>query len=656
MSTKVIKHKLKNRKRMVNNNEYTDYSRLNIEELFDKAVQMHKSDNLEDAKALYDMILTADPSNADAHHLIGLIAYQTGNNQRAVEYIEKAIASNPTMPHYHNNLGNAFLNSDKNDRAVLCFKEALCLKPDYVEALNNLGNALKKKGKNEEAKVQYLKAIQLVPDYYPAINNLANLLKDEGLMDEAIVHYRRVVTLKPELAEAYFNLGNALNELDNPNDAVEQYRKALSINPDSAEVHSNLGNVLKKSGKYDDAVKHYNTAICLKPDYAEAYNNLSDVYRILGEFDKAIELAQESIQKRPDIESAYVNLGNIYFAHGNYSASIEQYQRALKIRPDYPDAHYNKGLVLLMKGEFQEGWKEYGWRFKSKEIADQINYRELGIPEWDGTSLNGKTILIRSEQGLGDQIQFARYIPLIKEMGGRVIFECHKELMPLFESYNDIDRLVEKPYNSDCVENVDVCVQLLNLPGIFGASLDNILADVPYLKTDTVSVEKWEARFNRASFKIGIVWAGNPNHGNDRNRSCKLTDFTLLSSIPEVELFNLQKGGMSEKDERQLTVMQVTDLGKELNDFSDTASIIENLDLVISVDTSVAHLAGALGRHVWTLLPFIPDWRWMLDRDDTPWYPTMKLFRQRKPGDWEEVLERVSVKLTDYIKGRDETK
>ncbi len=656
MSPKVIKKKLKLKKGAVNNDNGTGYSCLNIKELLDRALQLHQLGNMDDAEALYNKILTADPRNSDALHLLGLIAYQSGDNQMAVEYIEKAIAGNASMPHYHNNLGNAFFNSGQNDRAILCFREALCLKPAYVEALNNLGNALRKKGDNNEATDQYVKAIQLAPDYYPAINNLANLLKDKGMLDEALIHYKRAVTLRPELAEAYYNFGNALNELDNPNDAETQYRKALSIKPDFTEVHSNLGNILKKRGKYDDAVKHYNTAIHHNPDFAEAYNNLSDVYRILGKYDQALELCHISIQIKPDFNSAYVNLGNIYLAQGNFTASLEQYQKAIEIRPEYPDAHYNKGLVLLMKGEFREGWEEYGWRFKSKEIADQINYRELGIPVWDGTPLNGRTILIESEQGIGDQIQFARYIPLMKKMGGRVVFECQKELIPLFESYKDIDRLVEKPYKSDCVENIDVCVKLLNLPGIFDASLDNILADVPYLKTGNVSVDKLEDRFNIATFKIGIVWAGNPNHGNDRNRSCKLTDFNVLSSIPEVELFSLQKRGINENDERQLSAMQVTDLGKELYDFNDTASIIEKLDLVISVDTSVAHLAGALGRPVWTLLPFIPDWRWMLDREDTPWYPTMKLFRQRVPGSWEEVFERVAVELINYVKGRDETK
>jgi tetratricopeptide (TPR) repeat protein len=648
MVTKISKRKMKNRRG-------TDSSQ-DIKSILGEAVQLHQSGNLSEAESLYRKILVVDPAHADALHLLGVTAYQTGQNSRAIEYIQKAIGINPSMPQYYNNLGNAFLNSEETDEAVKCFEDALRINPDYIEACNNLGNALKNKGETERALDYYTKAIVLNPDYIPVINNLANLLKKLGRTDEAVIHYKKAISLDPGVSETYFNLADALKDLDMFDDAIEQYRQAISIRPDFAEAYSDLGNILKKIKKYDEAIENYRKAISLKPDFAEAYNNLSDTYRVLGKFSESVDLGLKAIQVKPDFESAYVNLGNIYLAQGNYNASIEQYQKAIEIRPNYPDAHYNMGLLLLLMGEFEEGWKEYGWRFKSKEIADQIGYRDLGIPVWNGTPLNGRTILIMSEQGFGDQIQFARYIPLIKEMGGRVLFECHKELMPLFESFEGIDRLLEKPYNSDSGENTDVCVQLLNLPGIFGAKLDNMLADVPYLKADPGSADKWESRFNRASIKIGIVWAGNPKHSNEGNRSCKLSDFTLLSSIPDVELFSLQKDGMNGNYESHLSAMKVIDLGKEIGDFNDTASIIEKLDLVISVDTSVAHLAGSLGRPVWTLLPFIPDWRWMLDREDTPWYPTMKLFRQREPGDWEDVLNRVTVKLLNYIKERDETK
>ncbi|HDH06704.1 MAG TPA: tetratricopeptide repeat protein [Nitrospirae bacterium] len=640
---KTIKRNKNKRKPVVHIN--TGFDHTDLTRMLEKAIRLHQSGNLANAELLYRQILLTNHNHADALHLLGVLAHQTGKNSLAVEYIEKAITINPSMAHYHNNLGNAFLNLNQTDSAVRCFLEALRIKSDYVEAYNNMGNTLKKMGEGEKAIDHYMKAMELNPDYVPAINNLANLLKDQGELDEAIVYYRKAITLKPDLAEAYFNLGNAFKESDKFDDAVEQYYKAISINPDFADVHNNLGNVLKKKRMYDEAVKHYNRAINLNPGLAEAYNNLGDAYKELGKFDEAVELSQKAVHIKPDFDMAYVNLGNIFLAQGNFSGAVEQYQKAIDLSPDLPDAHFNKGLVLLMKGELEEGWKEYQWRFKSTEISQQIGYRDLGIPVWDGSPLEGRTILIKSEQGIGDQIQFARYIPLVKARGGRVLFECHKELMLLFEGYKGIDKLLERPYSSDCGEIPDVCIQLLDLPGIFGTNVNTIFADVPYLKVGYDKNDKWKSRIDGELFKVGLVWAGNSAHTNDRNRSCKLSDFAPLASIPGIAFFSLQKDGMSENGNS----LQVADLGKNLGDFCDTAAIIENLDIVISVDTSVAHLAGALGKPVWTLLPFIPDWRWMLDREDTPWYPTMRLFRQPKHGDWKSVFNKIAKELEEYL-------
>ncbi len=640
---------IKRNKKKANDYLNTGSSHTNLTSMLGKAIQFHQSGNLAGAGFLYRKILLTDQDNADALHLLGVIAHQTGKNNLAVEYIEKAVKINSSMPHYHNNLGNAFLNLNQTDNAVRCFNEALRLKSDYVEAYNNLGNALKKMGENERAADQYMKAIYLTPDYVPAINNFANLLKDQGRLDEAIIYYRKAVTLKPDLAEAYFNLGNAFKESDKVDDAIEQYYKALSINPDFADVHNNLGNLLKKKKRYDEAVKHYNKAITLNPGLAEAYTNLGDAYKEQGEYDVAVELCQKALLVKSDFDWAYVNIGNIFLDQGNFSGAIKQYRKAIDLRPDFPDAHFNKGLVLLMRGELEEGWKEYEWRFQSKEILQQIGYMDMEIPVWDGSPLEGRTILIKSEQGIGDQIQFARYIPLVKEHGGRVIFECHKELMRLFDAYDGIDRLLERPYSSDYGETPDVSIQLLSLPRIFGTTLHTIFADVPYMKVDSETINIWKSRIKSGLFKVGLVWAGNPDHRNDRNRSCRLSDFAPLVDVPGVVLFSLQKGGISMSENNLPTDMHVADIGSHVDDFYDTAAVIENLDLVISVDTSVAHLAGALGKTVWTLLPFIPDWRWMLNREDSPWYPTMRLFRQPEPGDWESVFKRVAGELKEYL-------
>ncbi|MDH4027508.1 MAG: tetratricopeptide repeat protein [Nitrospirota bacterium] len=613
--------------------------------MFKRALSLHQSGRLAEAEDLYRQILQFEPGHADALHLLGVTAYQRGNNSLAVEYIEKATGIDSAVPYYHNNLGSALMNLGEAVRAEHCFNEALRLKPDYSEAWNNLGNSVRVQGRDDEAMTSYKRSIELNSEFVPAINNIANLLKDRGEFDDAIRHYHKAISLQPDLAETYYNLGNALKESGRPDEAVEQYRRAISLNPDFAEAHNNLGNVLKKKKRYEEAVRHYNRAMTLKPALTEAYTNLSDAYREQGRFDEAVEQCKRALILKPDFELAYVNLGNIFLDKGNYSDALAYNQKAIDIKPDFKDAHFNKGIVLLLRGEFNEGWKEYEWRFHSKEILKDIGYTDMKIPLWDGSPLEGKTILIKSEQGIGDHIQFIRYAPLVKERGGRVIYECHKELMRLFEGHSGIDVLIEKPYTSGCAEDPDTYVYLLSLPGVFGTTLDNIPAGVPYPGVDKHTSDGWNERFDKKMFNVGLVWSGDPGHRNDRNRSCRLSDLTPLADVSGVALYSLQKDGPGVIP----AGMKITDLGTEFNDFYDTAAAIENMDLVISVDTSVAHLAGAMGKTVWTLLPFIPDWRWMIDREDTPWYPAMRLFRQQRPGDWQSVINRVVYELKESV-------
>ncbi len=614
-----------------------------------EALRIHQSGNIGNAETLYRQILDADPGNADALHLIGVIAYQVGENIQAAEYIRKAIDISPTISFYHNNLGNVLQNLHEADGAVKSFREAIRLKDDNVEAHNNLGNVLRDLGRKEEALEHYRKAIGLEPDYGAAHNNLANLLKDRGSLAESVIHYQKALKLNPGLAAIYYNFGTALEELGELDDAVKQYGKAISINPESADAYNNLGNVLKKQKKTEEALLNYQKALDLRPDFAEVFNNIGDLYRSEGRFDEAAEYCRKAIEHNPIEERFYISLGNTFLGQGKYNEAMEQYLEAVDMEPDSADAHYNRGLVLLMKGEFEEGWEEYEWRFKSKEISKDIGYTDNKIPVWDGSPLDGKTILIMSEQGMGDHIQFARYIPMVKKLGGRVVFESRRSLMRLFEGYDGIDLLLEESGRNRSDMTPDVCIQLLCLPRIFDTAQDTITADVPYLKADPETVERWKPRVDNKLFKVGLVWSGSPSHKNDRNRSCKLSDFEPLADIPGVAFYSLQKGELSDDRKKPPEGMRIEEIGKDLEDFMDTAAVIENLDLVISVDTAVVHLAGALGKQVWTLLPFIPDWRWMLDREDSPWYPTMRLFRQPGHGDWRSVMKQAAAELEKKV-------
>jgi tetratricopeptide (TPR) repeat protein len=613
------------------------------------AVRYHQAGDLMNAESLYRQILDENPDHADALHLIGVIAYQSGNNSLAVEYIQKAITINSSVSFYHNNIGNALLNLNQNNRAVDCFQEAIRLMPENIEAHNNLGNAFRSQGKINAALEQYRKTIQLNPEYAAAYNNAANLLKSMGVIDEAISLYQKAIELMPESAESYFNLGQIYEILDRCEEAAKYFREAIKINADFAEAYNDLGNVLKKQGKCEEAVTQYYNAIKVKPGFAEAYSNLGDTYRIQGEFDEAIDHCQKALKLKQDFALALVNLGNVYIDRGSYNEAFEQYQKAIDIDPELADAHYNKGIVLLMKGEYDQGWREYEWRLKSTEISRDIGYTKSHIPEWDGSHLNGKTILVVSEQGMGDHIQFARYLPMVKERGGRVVFESRRPLMRLFKNYEGIDVLVEESVQSEAGLNPDVRVQLLSLPRIFGTTAGSIFADVPYLKVDPHAKSKWSSLFKHEQFKVGLVWSGSKAHKNDRNRSCSLSDFAPLRNISGTVFYSFQKGGCSMNGATPPDDMQIKDIGKEFDDFYDTAAAIEYLDLLISVDTAVVHLAGALGKRVWTLLPYVPDWRWMLDRNDTPWYPTMRLFRQPRLKDWDSVMNDVADELKKVI-------
>ncbi|MGR3178198.1 MAG: tetratricopeptide repeat protein, partial [Candidatus Anammoxibacter sp.] len=399
----------------------------------------------------------------------------------------------------------------------------------------------------------------------------------------------------------------------------------------------------------DAANEYLRKAIQLNPASAEIYTNLGSVLREQGELDDAIELLHKAVQLNPNLPTAHNNLGNALRDRGEFRAALEHHSKAVKLNPDSAETHYNRGILLLLHGVFDEGWSECEWRFLSKETTVQIGYRNFVQPKWDGTSLAGKTILVHYEQGMGDTIQFVRYLPLVKACGGYVIFECQKELLTLLNGFPGIDSLVEKADNGEVDASVDVYIPLLSLPMIFNTTVVSILPEVGYLKPRPELVEEWGKRINSKAFKVGIVWAGNPDHTNDRNRSCSLSDFTPLTSISGLELYSLQKGAVMDQLLNVPEGITIINLGEQLRDFSDTAAVIVNLDLVISVDTAVVHLAGALGKPIWALLPFVPDWRWMLNREDTPWYPSMRLFRQNERSDWQSVILRVADELDRFV-------
>ena len=621
-----------------------------IAETIENAVQYHQGGHLPLAEKLYKKVLQNDPNNPVALHSLGIIAHQRGNHDTAVELIGKAIENNPQISQFHNTIGLVFEALGKFKEAVAAYQQAVSIKPDYAEAYHNMAVALQSQGQYSAAVEKCKQAVSLKPDYAEAYNTMGFSMEKQEQYADAIENYKKAIQFKPDFVEAYNHLGVVLNAQERSAEAIENYKQALRLDPDYAEVYNNLGIALKDQEQFSEAIANFEQAIRLEPDFAEAYYNLANSLRDEARCTEAIQNYRQAVRFKPDFAEAYNHLGVVLNAQGGYAEviendeAIENYRRALQIDPNFAEAHWNLSLVLLRTGRLTEGWKEYEWRLNPElDITTYPHCYEK--PRWDGSCFKSKRLLVHYEQGLGDTLHFVRYLPMVKARGGTVILEVRKPLYRLLQGFPGVDELIEASFDNKPAVKFDYHVSLMDLPKIFATTLETIPAEVPYIHACPTKAEYWRKKLASADFKVGIVWAGSPTHGNDRYRSCTLKYFAPLTKIDGVRLYGLQKGEAAAQAEEMADEMAITNLGTEFEDFTDTAAAIENLDLVISVDTSVLHLAGAMGKPVWVLLPFAPEWRWMLNRQDSLWYPTMKLLRQKKWGQWEPVFQRAAEEL-----------
>jgi tetratricopeptide (TPR) repeat protein len=490
--------------------------------------------------------------------------------------------------------------------------------------------------------------LQADPGHAEATHLLGMIAHRVGKHDKAVEYIQKAITLQ-ELGKAALNsnLGLAYQSLGKPDEAAACYRQAIALKPNFSEAHFNLGNVLQEQGKLDDAIACYRRAIALKPESPEAHNNLGHALQEQGHLEEAIACYRQAIALKPDHVEALNNLGLSLQEQGRREEASTCYDQALKLNPQLANAHLNRSFLLLSTGNFAEGWKEYEWRWQCKPLTPP----SFPQPRWDGSDLKGKTILLYAEQGLGDTLQFVRYAPLVKKRGGTVLLGCQKALARLLESAKGIDRLV--PFGSG-MPAFDVYIPLISLPGLFGTTADNVPGEVPYLSANAGLVDHWRKQFESIkAFKVGIAWQGNSQYKGDRQRSIPLAQFTPLAWLDGVRLISLQKVAGVEQIAPLADRLPILDLGDRLDEasgpFMDTAAVMKNLDLIITSDTAVAHLAGALGVPTWVALPAVPDWRWLLDREDSPWYPTMRLFRQKERGNWEEVFQRIARELKALV-------
>ncbi|MHB1560332.1 MAG: tetratricopeptide repeat protein [Isosphaeraceae bacterium] len=462
---------------------------------------------------------------------------------------------------------------------------------------------------------------------------------EAGDLDGAIGWYGRVLEQQSETAWAWYMLGGIAQLRGRLADAEACYRRAIRLAPDLPDAHNNLAVALQATGRGDEALDSLRRAIVLRPDYAEAYNNLGNVLHDRGALNEAIGAYHRALSLRPDYVEAHHNLGNVLRSAGRTAESIACFDRALALRPDAAMIHLSRAMALLEMQDYRRGWPEYEWRLK----CPRWEIPRFDRPMWDGGPLEGRTILLYADHGLGDSIQFIRYAPMVRDRGARVVVSCPGAAARLLATCEGVELVV---VDRTPLPEFDVYAPLMSLPGLLGTDAASIPVSVPYLSADPVLVRSWAAALPATDeLCIGVAWQGNPTHPRDRFRSFPLERLAPIAARPGVRLYSLQKAHGRQQLAALAGRFLVDDLADSLGDLMDTAAVVSSLDLVIAADTSVAHLAGALGVPVWVALPFAADWRWIPRRDDNPWYPTMRLFRQRDWGDWDDVFARMAAAL-----------
>ncbi|GAB3473005.1 hypothetical protein GCM10011496_19070 [Polaromonas eurypsychrophila] len=636
---------------------------------------LHQRGQLNEARACYLQVLELQPRHFDALHLLGVVAAQTKNFAQALELFDQATGINASHAFAFNNRGNVLRDLRQPERAIASYDKAIALKADYAEAHNSRGSALMDLAKTQDALQSYDKAIALKGDYAEAHTNRGNALLALTLHQAAIASHDRAIALKPDYAEAhnnrgaalaalqqfstainsydqaiayrasyaqaYYNRANALVELKELETALESYDKAIALNPAHAEAHNNRGNALRGMERLEVALASYDQAIAFKADFADAHNNRGNALSDLRQFRAALESYNQAIALKADHAEAYNNRGSAFRDLQQPQAAIDSYDQAITLQPDYAKAHLNRSLCLLQMGDFEHGWEEYEWRWEDEALQKSV--RQFTQPLWLGAEpLHGKTILLHAEQGFGDTLQFCRYARLVSDLGARVLLEVQAPLAGLLAELDGVAQVLK------CGEPLpafDCHCPLLSLPFAFKIRLDKLPAGASYLAPLPDKVAQWAARLGEKSTpRVGLVWSGSATHKNDRNRSVRLSEW--LRFLPEgLQYVSLQKETRAEDKETLALNPHIVRLDEEITDFSDTAALCEMMDVVVSVDTSVAHLACAMGKSTWIALPLNPDWRWLLERSDSHWYPCAKLYRQEAAGDWDGVFRRIGTDL-----------
>jgi tetratricopeptide (TPR) repeat protein len=576
------------------------------------AVGAHHRGQLSEAETAYRAILLSEPEDFDALHLLGVVLFQRGELAESEAMLRRAIATDPNVASAHSNLGNTLEALGRPHESLACYDRAIALDRTFADAFSNRANVLDGLGRRDEALAGYDRAIELNPEYVDALGNRAALLVDAGRFEEALASCDRALALNPGSVDILQQRGTVLLHLKRPGEALDSLDRALAIDPSNIASVSNRSIALDALGRSEEAIAGFDRALALKPDLSEALTNKARILKSLGRIDEA----------------------------------CDTFQKAIAVAPDCAEAHSDFGMTLLLNGDFDAGWREFEYRWLKTDNVG--NLPDFGSPAWTGEALGGRSIVVYAEQGLGDIVQFCRYLPLLKQRGATVCVlvaaRMHAILRAAFPEIPllaDISQVETHRFDFHCA--------MMSLPLHFQTTLASIPATVPYLKSDPGKTAMWRKKIGSHGFRVGICWQGNPNGDVDIGRSIPLEAFAPLGSVADVRLISLQKNDGVIQLECLKNELKVETLGPNFDSgpdaFVDTLAAMENVDLVITSDTSIAHVAGALARPVWVALKNVPDWRWMLNREDCPWYPTMRLFRQDARDNWPGVFARMRKEL-----------
>jgi len=649
-----------------------------LSELIRTALELHQQGNYKEAELIYKNILNYSPKNFDALQLLGALYAQNGKFIMAIDALEKALkikSNNPTTyfnhgnslaaigrfeeanisymraieispshsEYYYNN-GVALQEINRNDQAIENYESAIKISPKYAEAHLNCGIALQREGRIEKSIIYYENAIKIRPNWVQAHTNCGNAWMALRQYEEALSCYENAIDIQPNNVEAIARRGDAQNHLGRNDEALLSYALAIEIDPANAEVFSNCGVLMQRMGNTGEAITFFERAIEITSGYPQAHSNRGNALKELNLFEEALSSYDKAIQLNPEYVEAYCNRGNVMLELNRVNEALISYDRAIGIDPDFNEAKWGKAFIFLLQGKYDKGWILYESRW-NRESMQRYKTR-FDQPVWKGDKdIHGKSILLYAEQGLGDTIQFFRYTKLVKALGAKVIIEVPKALLELLRENEYFDFIIEK---GKPLPFFDFHCALMSLPLIFNTRLNTIPGAGKYLFSNLQKSKLWSDRLGtKTKPRVGLVWSTSTVNESSIYRNIKLED--LISNLPDCYEYICLQREVIEKEEEILKNSKIRNFTQNINDFSDTAALCEMMDIVLSIDTSVAHLAGALGKLTWVLLPFAPDWRWLLERRDSPWYNSMRLYRQEAPMQWQMVLDRVKIDLVEVV-------